>query len=64
MDNTVESVEPARDEAEMHSLAVSACAIELGVGIIKEMVGDTISKGSDADLSELVSANIKLNLKL
>jgi hypothetical protein len=47
------------------SKKAAACAVNLGVRIIKEMIGDSISKvNTDQDIAELVATAILAELNI
>ena len=52
------------EQNEILTLKTAACAISLGTAIIKEMIGDSISKSDEVDINELVAASLFSELRL
>ena len=52
-------------EKDIRSQKVAACAVSLGVAILKEMIGDSISKANNEhDINELMATAILSDLNI
>ena len=59
-----ETVQEKRSDEEITTRKTAACAVALGVGIIRELVGKEISTAEDVNDNEMMAASISSELQL